>query len=80
MLHDTVRQFVDQRAHPDRAHGRDGHKLKPEYAQHLETKARDSGLIHYDVPREYGGLGMGLLRRWWCGPRWPQHRAAGARR
>jgi len=62
-LKDTVRKFVDKELIPIERVARDGHKLKPEVRAHLEAKARELGLAGYDVPQEYGGLGLGLLAR-----------------
>jgi acyl-CoA dehydrogenase len=63
ILKDAVRRFVDRELIPIEREACDGHKLKPAVRRHLETKARELGLAHYDVPREYGGLGLGLLAR-----------------
>jgi acyl-CoA dehydrogenase len=63
MLKDTVRRFVDRELIPIERNARDGHKLKPEVRAHLTAKARELGLVGYDVPREYGGLGMGLVAK-----------------
>ena len=72
MLKDTVRKFVDREMIPIERTGRDGHKLKPEVRADLETKAKELGLTGYDVPQEYGGLGMGLVAKVSrCGPSLP---------
>jgi acyl-CoA dehydrogenase len=63
MLKESVRKFVDRELIPIERTSCDGHKLKPEVRLHLETKARDLGLANYDVPQEYGGLGLGLLAK-----------------
>jgi acyl-CoA dehydrogenase len=63
MLKDTVRKFVDKELIPIERTARDGHKLKPEVRAHLQAKARELGLAGYDVPAEYGGLGMGLVAK-----------------
>jgi acyl-CoA dehydrogenase len=63
LLKDTVRKFVDKELIPVERETRDGHKLKPAMRAHLEGKARELGLAGYDVPQEYGGLGLGLLAR-----------------
>jgi acyl-CoA dehydrogenase len=63
MLKDTVRKFVDKEMIPIERHGRDGHKLKPEVRADLEKKAKALGLSGYDVPREYGGQGLGLIAK-----------------
>jgi acyl-CoA dehydrogenase len=63
MLKDSVRRFVDKELIPIERTACDGHKLKPEMRRHLEAKARELGLANYDVPQEYGGLGLGLLAK-----------------
>ncbi|MPZ59660.1 MAG: acyl-CoA dehydrogenase [Rhizobiales bacterium] len=63
ILKDTVRKFVDKEMIPIERETRNGHKLKPEMRKHLETKAKALGLAGYDVPREYGGLGLGLIAK-----------------
>jgi acyl-CoA dehydrogenase len=66
MLRDTVRKFVDRELIPIERQARDEtrpHKLRPELRQHLLAKAKEIGLAGYDVPVEYGGLGMGLVAK-----------------
>src|SRR5262245_5317201 len=63
MLRDTVRKFVDREMIPIERTARNGHKLKPEVRADLTAKARQLGLAGYDVPQEYGGLGMGLVAK-----------------
>jgi acyl-CoA dehydrogenase len=66
MLRATVRRFVDSELIPIERQARDEkhpHKLKPELRAHLAAKARQLGLAGYDVPVEYGGLGMGLVAK-----------------
>jgi acyl-CoA dehydrogenase len=63
MLKDNVRKFVDRELIPIERTARDGHKLKPEVRAHLTAKAKELGLSGYDVPVEYGGLGMGLIAK-----------------
>jgi acyl-CoA dehydrogenase len=63
MLKDTVRRFVDRELIPIERTARNGHKLKPEVRAHLTAKARELELVGYDVPQEYGGLGMGLVAK-----------------
>jgi len=63
MLKETVRKFVDKEMIPIERQSRDGHKLKPDVRAHLEAKAKELGLANYDVPREYGGLGLGLIAK-----------------
>src|SRR3977135_3708127 len=63
MVKATVRKFVDRELIPIEREARDGHKLKPAVRAHLQAKAQELGLAGYDVPREYGGLGMGLVAK-----------------
>jgi acyl-CoA dehydrogenase len=63
MLKDGVRRFVDRELIPIERTACDGPKLKPDVRAHLEAKARELGLANYDVPRDYGGLGLGLLAK-----------------
>src|SRR5262249_25758920 len=63
MLKETVRKFVDRELIPIERESRIGHKLKPEVRAHLREKAQELGLTGYDVPRAYGGLGMGLVAK-----------------
>ena len=63
MLKDTVRKFVDRELIPIERTSRNGHKLKPDVRAHLTAKAQELGLAGYDVPQEYGGLGMGLVAK-----------------
>jgi acyl-CoA dehydrogenase len=63
LLKDTVRKFVDRELIPVERSTCDGSKLKPEVRRDLEAKAAALGLAGYDVPKEYGGLGLGLLAR-----------------
>jgi acyl-CoA dehydrogenase len=63
MLKDTVRKFVDKELIPIERTACNGHKLKPEIRARLEEKAKELGLANYDVPQEYGGLGLGLLAK-----------------
>jgi acyl-CoA dehydrogenase len=63
MLKDTVRKFVDRELIPIERTARENDKLKPEVRAHLVAKAKELGLAGYDVPQEYGGLGMGLIAK-----------------
>ena len=63
MLKDTVRKFVDRELIPIERTARNNNKLKPEVRAHLTAKAKELGLAGYDVPQEYGGLGMGLIAK-----------------
>ncbi len=63
MLRETVRKFVDRELIPIERTARAHDKLKPEVRAQLTAKAEALGLMGYDVPREYGGLGMGLVAK-----------------
>ena len=63
MLKETVRKFVDRELIPIERETCVGNKIKPEIRVTLEDKAKELGLWLYDVPEEYGGLGLGLLAR-----------------
>ena len=63
MLRDTVRKFVDRELIPIERTCRENNKLKPEIRTQLAAKAAALGLSGYDVPEEYGGLGMGLVAK-----------------
>ena len=63
MLKETVRRFVDKELIPIERETRNGHKLKPEIRTHFRKRAEELGLAGYDVPVEYGGLGLGLVAK-----------------
>ncbi len=63
MLRETVRKFVDRELIPIERNARVNNKLKPEVRTALTQKAKALGLVGYDIPREYGGLGMGLVAK-----------------
>jgi acyl-CoA dehydrogenase len=63
MLKDAVRKFVDRELIPIERTTRLDNKLKPEIRAELAKKAEPLGLSNYDVPCEYGGLGMGLVAK-----------------
>lgn len=63
MLRETVRKFVDRELIPIERTCRVNNKLKPEVRAELADKAKALGLMGYDIPREYGGLGMGLVAK-----------------
>jgi acyl-CoA dehydrogenase len=63
MLQETVRRFVDREIIPTERTAYEGHTLKAEERKRLEDKAKEIGLWMFDIPEEYGGLGMGFLAR-----------------
>ncbi len=63
ILKDNLRRFVDRELIPvERETCQDG-SLKPEFHEYIRAKAAELGLWNYDVPVEYGGLGLGLLAK-----------------
>ncbi|MEL0022188.1 MAG: acyl-CoA dehydrogenase family protein, partial [Rickettsiales bacterium] len=63
LLKETVRRFVDRELIPIERDTLEGPKLKADIQTELEEKAKAIGLWLYDVPKEYGGQGLGLLAR-----------------
>ncbi|OGA80543.1 MAG: acyl-CoA dehydrogenase [Betaproteobacteria bacterium RIFCSPLOWO2_12_FULL_66_14] len=63
LLKDTLRRFVDKELIPIERQTCENGKLKPEMQERFAAKARKLGLEDYDVPREYGGLGLGLVAK-----------------
>ncbi|MCC6889034.1 MAG: acyl-CoA/acyl-ACP dehydrogenase [Hyphomicrobiales bacterium] len=63
MLKESVRKFVDRELIPIEREARIGHKLKPEVRAALVQKAKALGLWGYDVPTDYGGMGLGLIAK-----------------
>lgn len=63
MLKETVRKFVDRELIPIERTARINNKLKPEVRAQLTEKAKALGLIGYDIPHQFGGLGMGLVAK-----------------
>lgn len=58
---ETVRRFVDRELIPIERDSCVDDKLKPEIHARLREKAAELGLDRFDVPEQYGGLGLGLL-------------------
>lgn len=63
MLKETVRRFVDSELIPVERETCVGDELKPEWRAKLTKRAEDLGIRGLEVPREYGGLGLGVLAR-----------------
>ena len=63
MLKDNLRRFVDTELIPIERETNDGTEFLPGVQEKLEEKARDLGLWLFDVPEEYGGLGLGHLSK-----------------
>ena len=58
-----ARSFVDRHLIPDERALSAGHKVEPATKARLEAAARDAGFWLLNVPREYGGQGLGLLAK-----------------
>ena len=63
MLKDNLRRFVDSELIPIERKTNDGTEFFPGIKKELEEKARGLGLWMFDVPEEYGGLGLGHLSK-----------------
>ena len=63
MLKANLRRFVDTELIPIERDTMDGNEMKPEMQSMLEEKAKALGLWMFDVPEEYGGLGLGALAK-----------------
>ncbi len=62
-MRDTLRRFVDREMIPIERQVRSTYKTDPKPIATLTEKAKALGLSNFDVPAEYGGLGLGLLAR-----------------
>ena len=63
MLKDNLRRFVDNELIPIERETNDGTDFLPGVQEKLEEKAQGLGLWMFDVPEEYGGLGLGHLSK-----------------
>ncbi len=63
MLKENLRRFVDAELIPIERETSDGHEFLPGVQNKLEEKAKPHGLWLFDVPEEYGGLGLGSLAK-----------------
>lgn len=61
MLQGLVRKFVEQELIPIEMRVNEGESISDEILKPLQEKVKQLGLWHIDVPKEFGGLGMGLL-------------------
>lgn len=61
LLKETLRRYVDTKMIPIEKETCDGADVKPEYARRFEDDAKELGLWLMDVPKEFGGQGMGVL-------------------
>ena len=63
MLKENLRRFVDAELIPIERETSDGQEFLPGVQDKLEQKAEPLGLWLFDVPQEYGGLGLGSLAK-----------------
>ncbi|MDC0033846.1 acyl-CoA/acyl-ACP dehydrogenase [Alphaproteobacteria bacterium] len=63
MLKDNLRRFVDTELIPIERETNDGSEFLPGVQQKLEEKAKALGLWLFDVPEEFGGMGLGHLSK-----------------
>ena len=63
ILKATLRRFVDNELIPIERETTDGEKIKPQYIERFERRAKELGIWQLDVPTEYGGGGMSTLAR-----------------
>ena len=63
MLKQNLRRFVDSELIPIERDTMDGNEMKPGMQEMLEEKAKALGLWMFDVPEEFGGLGLGALAK-----------------
>ena len=62
-LRDTLRRFVDRELIPIEGRSCVNDKLRPEIEEQLKTKVAELGLELFDVPEQFGGLGLGMLAK-----------------
>ncbi len=63
MLKDNLRRFVDTELIPIERETMEGNEMKPDMLAMLQDKAKALGLWMFDVPEEFGGLGLGALAK-----------------
>src|ERR1700680_4598556 len=63
LLQDNVRRFVDRELIPLEREVVNDVKMQKELPARLRGKAEALGLWLYDVPQEFGGLGLGMLAK-----------------
>jgi acyl-CoA dehydrogenase len=63
MLKDNLRRFVDTELIPIERETTDGSEFLPGVQKKLEDKAKSLGLWLFDVPEEFGGMGLGHLSK-----------------
>src|SRR3712207_6173488 len=63
MLQGLLRKFVEQELIPIEMEVNHDETIDPDILRGLQEKVKKLGLWHLDVPKEYGGAGLGLLAR-----------------
>jgi len=63
MLKDNLRRFVDTELIPIERETMEGNQMKPDVLAALQDKAKALGLWMFDVPEEFGGLGLGAVAK-----------------
>ncbi len=63
LLKENIRRFVDRELIPLEREVVDNIKLQKELPDKLRGKVEALGLLHYDVPEEFGGLGLGMMAK-----------------
>ncbi len=63
LLKDNVRRFVDKELIPLERETVNNVKLQKELPKRLRDKTEGLGLYLYDVPEEFGGLGLGMMAK-----------------
>ena len=63
ILKSNLRRFVDSEMIPFERETSVGDELKAEWREKLTKRAKDLGIWGLDVPREFGGLGLGMVGR-----------------
>jgi acyl-CoA dehydrogenase len=62
-LQTRVRRFVDEELLPLERELASAEVLLPEMLAHLRERTKELGLWMYDIPKEFGGLGLGLFAK-----------------
>lgn len=63
MLKETLRRFVDSEMIPVERDTCTGDELKGEWREKFTKRAHELGIWGLEIPKEYGGLGLGVLAR-----------------
>ena len=63
ILKDNLRRFVDTEMIPFERETCAEDELKPQWREKFTKRAKDLGIWGLDIPKEHGGLGLGILSR-----------------